>query len=619
MPKRKNEKNAKSGGVKRQNPIRGSSKATSSSSSAAAIHPTSSVRGSNKATKSKKTLASSSSLTTANQQPSLDTGNPTMASKVFCILDDDLSLFSVDYFRDEMIDTLKGRIKPDLDPIGRCNVTLWKADIPIVGGANYKNVVDDTKKDRNNKMGPADLVKEHILKVLSKTIQIVIELPKQASKRSLEVDEQQPYKRARTIRKAIAEAGLKNGTRFLSLNSKERVQVLSCLDRDEVGDMFNSISETAHKLQESGDAVRDLDVLSCSDTQFPVVGTNDLFVRQEYKELYDRIISRFTLPTKCLRQNRLIVTGTSGIGKSAFLVYFAIRLLAESDENDPPIIVFHQKESRTCYVYGRMSVIYSTNILDVVFLLGLPETWYLVNSSEDPVLSCAKSIFSVSPKTLTTRYKGVAKETPNYYHMSPWKLDELEQCRVKIRYFNRIEPDFMKALYSKNGGAPGYILQIPADVLSSDANNIELAEKRACSCVDDAINTVTDPAKLLQCFALGMGSEEFSDHMVRKLPRALYLNSVIHVFKKGGFKFDIKDLNPDSDSEVLNISDSDIEDLSPDSNTNMLDIPTKPQIKYFKTLNELSALSTNPGTFFKTYLSASTSDRDHEDLGKGKN
>ncbi|KAF9367938.1 hypothetical protein BGX21_006946, partial [Mortierella sp. AD011] len=185
MPREKKEKNAKSGGAKRQNPIRGSSKATSSSSSAAAIHPASSARGSNKATKSKRTPESSSSLTMANQPPSLETGDSVKGVELefFCIVEKESTAFPVKIFSNQNIGNLKNVIKEAkkrrLDEFAADELTLYKAEIPIVEGANYKKVVDDTKKDRNNKMGPADLVREHISKVLSKTIQIVVELPKQ--------------------------------------------------------------------------------------------------------------------------------------------------------------------------------------------------------------------------------------------------------------------------------------------------------------------------------------------------------------------------------------------------------------------------------------------------------
>ncbi|KAF9982581.1 hypothetical protein BGZ79_005927, partial [Entomortierella chlamydospora] len=51
----------------------------------------------------------------------------------------------------------------------------------------------------------------------------------------------------------------------------------------------------------------------------------------------------------------------------------------------------------------------------------------------------------------------------------------------------------------------------------------------------------------------------------------------LHLLRKGGFKFDIKGLT-----------------LNSDTRTETLDIPVKPNVKTFKTPNELSALSTQP-------------------------
>ncbi|KAF9138703.1 hypothetical protein BGX20_007733, partial [Mortierella sp. AD010] len=132
-------------------------------------------------------------------------------------------------------------------------------------------------------------------------------------------------KKARTISGAISAAKRGEKTRWngqtprLSLlNPKERVKVLSYYDRDEVtAGTFYAISETARVFRESGTVMQD--ILTSSGSEFPVVGTKDLYVREEYRDLYNRIKSQFTLPAKSLRQNRLILTGTPGIGKSAFL------------------------------------------------------------------------------------------------------------------------------------------------------------------------------------------------------------------------------------------------------------------------------------------------------------
>jgi hypothetical protein len=71
-----------------------------------------------------------------------------------------------------------------------------------------------------------------------------------------------------------------------------------------------------------------------ADFKFPVINQQAMFVHKCYHELYD-IIAK--LPTTVT-----LLTGTPGIGKSAFLVYFVIRHLYESSKN--PAVTLHFKD-----------------------------------------------------------------------------------------------------------------------------------------------------------------------------------------------------------------------------------------------------------------------------------
>ncbi|KAG0245914.1 hypothetical protein BG011_002628, partial [Mortierella polycephala] len=252
---------------------------------------------------------------------------------------------------------------------------------------------------------------------------------------------------------------------------------------------FRSLPKTALALRRTGADIQLLESISAPDgTWLPIVGTQDLYVREDYKNLYQDITSTFTDRTESSRQNRIVVTGTSGIGKSAFLVYFTVRLLSESDGDNPPIIVFHTKRSSTCYVYGGTSTVCTGEINEFQALLDLPETWYIVDSSQDPVLGPAKTILSASPKTLVEKYKEVTKGSPRYYNMAPWDLNELEKCRVNIKSFNVLKPEFVEMLYVKMGGIPRYVLQSPSIVLGRNPKDIIKAEKEAYRRVKEAIN-----------------------------------------------------------------------------------------------------------------------------------
>jgi hypothetical protein len=278
-----------------------------------------------------------------------------------------------------------------------------------------------------------------------------------------------------TLEDAIEKAGLTekavvNGKLYLSrLNNKERVSVLGFLGQKIDGDnSYDSLSSIALALQ--GGNIEDMDRLSAPHgLALPVTGTNDLYVRQDFKDLYNTILGTFEggRPYDPDVRKHVVVTGTSGIGKSAFLVYFAIRLLAESDDDNPPMLIFHTKRSERCFVFGGRSTVRSGNIEDFMPFLSLPDTWYLVDSSPDPVLDRAKTIISASPKTLSSEaqhYQDVDKRVSWRYYMAPWNLEELKTCRGSVAAFEVVPLEMLEELYLEIGGVPRYVLERPMTV-----------------------------------------------------------------------------------------------------------------------------------------------------------
>lgn len=251
------------------------------------------------------------------------------------------------------------------------------------------------------------------------------------------------------------------------LNNKQRVALLGVLGKDVlIDDSYNLLAQTAAELRTA--QIEVLEIMNApSKSRFPVVQAGDLFVRQIYKELYGNILEMFeTSPEK-----QIVLTGTSGIGKSVFLVYLAIRLLAESDDDEPPIIIFHTKRSEECYVFGGCLTVRSGNIEDFKPFLTLSDTWYLVDSSPHPVLDKARTVISASPKTLfseTNQYQDVDKDVAWRYYMAPWDLEELTTCWNSVTDFKELVPlKMVEELYSKIGGVPRYVLGRPMKVFKS--------------------------------------------------------------------------------------------------------------------------------------------------------
>lgn len=224
---------------------------------------------------------------------------------------------------------------------------------------------------------------------------------------------------------------------MLLLTVKERVDVLGHMGEEpNLLDKFSSLFKTACDLKENLD-LKSANTIFASDNrmELPVVDKLRLYVRQAYKELYDDLIQKFVDTPIEMTQNRMIVTGTSGIGKSVFLVYFTIRLLAKCDNNNPPIVIFHARSGtshKECYAFGGTSTFRAGSIKNFSGFLELPETWYLADSVPNPKLFRAKTIIAVSPNTLSSEineYQDVSKDAPVTYYMAPWSLSELHACR----------------------------------------------------------------------------------------------------------------------------------------------------------------------------------------------
>jgi hypothetical protein len=230
---------------------------------------------------------------------------------------------------------------------------------------------------------------------------------------------------------------------------------------------FASLFSTAIELH--GADFGAMDKLSAPHgSKLPIVGTHELFIRRAYKDLHNTILGK--IENACAgneTQKHVVVTGTSGIGKSAFLVYLAIRLLAASNDDNPPIIIFHTKRSAECYAYGGLSTVRSGDIEDFKPFLRLPETWYFVDSSPDPILDEAKTVISASPKTLfseVNQYQDVDKGVVFRYYMAPWSLEELIMCRTNVTGFQVVPLEALEDLYAKIGGVPRYVLERPMKV-----------------------------------------------------------------------------------------------------------------------------------------------------------
>ncbi|KAF9400804.1 hypothetical protein BGZ76_007651, partial [Entomortierella beljakovae] len=137
----------------------------------------------------------------------------------------------------------------------------------------------------------------------------------------------------------LADKALINGDPDLSnIDASEKVRVLEFLgDRVIRNDPYRTMLDLATSYRTNGVDITQLEVISALNSEIPIINAKDLYIRQEYPSLYSLILERFETSSPIYsNQNRIMVTGTPGIGKSAFLVYFTIRLLTGSTDEDPP-------------------------------------------------------------------------------------------------------------------------------------------------------------------------------------------------------------------------------------------------------------------------------------------
>ncbi|KAF9345458.1 hypothetical protein BGX34_004755 [Mortierella sp. NVP85] len=376
---------------------------------------------------------------------------------LFCLVKGAETSFSVKVLSDGTVDDVKDAIlkkkSKAFNDLDADELTLWHVSIPT--DKNLPALLASFKEEENlvrflsNKpklMKTTKLSKVFDGEPPEDTIHIFVQRPpSSASKRSLEDASEGPSskrRRPQTLIDAIEEAGLAKkamveGLSDLSrLNNKDRVSLLRFIGQDvDMTNPFNLLLETARALH--GSSFEKLDLISSpSNKPFSATSTKQLFIRETYQYLYDEIVLKFEDPRN--RTKRVTVSGTAGIGKSAFLIYFIIRLLATSSDDNPPLVIFQgREESSTCYVYGGLTTIRYGAVLDFRPFLHLPETWYLVDSSPNPLLADARSVYSASPKTLISdEYQEIDKRVVWNYHMAPWRDEELEQCRKSVERFN---------------------------------------------------------------------------------------------------------------------------------------------------------------------------------------
>ncbi|KAF9110395.1 hypothetical protein BGX27_006425 [Mortierella sp. AM989] len=413
------------------------------------------------------------------------------------------------------------KIQKDFPKVATDHLEFWSVSTPFIPRSEISlDKISDKSELRNHAATIHSVLRSDrvtdIRVALKESLSEVGHFKRIRSSSSLE----DAIRRAGHIEKASEEGGV--SLRALALN--ERAEVLYHLgSRPSFLDPYTSLFKTARILKKKfgpdGKFPENNTIsVPMGSPAFPIIDENRLYVRESYRRLYDRLLTDLKDDIRIGTINQFVLTGTSGIGISAFLVYFVIRLLAECDENSPPIIIFHTKDS-TCYAFGGTNVMSAGKIDDFRSLLYCRETWYLVDDAPHFKLTNGKSVIVASQDNLradSTSYKDLHKTVPIVQHMAPWSFSELDQARKIL--FSNVSREIMSELYSKLGGIPRYALYAPSICLLRNPRDIKHAKNRASERLEQAIVQVRDPTEYLQYAVLDNSYQHFGCHLFHSWP-----------------------------------------------------------------------------------------------------
>jgi hypothetical protein len=223
---------------------------------------------------------------------------------------------------------------------------------------------------------------------------------------------------------------------------------------------------------------------------------------------------------------RILLTGTPGIGKSAFLIYFIIRYLYEStrapDVRKRDILIFQPTESdNEFYAFAGPNIVRMGTYSDFRAFFLLPTTWYLVDWKpiSRPKSTPAATLFALSSDSIQDKdFKGFEKVLSRCLCMPVWTYDELEECRYHV--FSKLSKSSLNYIYDRVGGVPRSCLQSPTDALDIGDSEEEAHKNglRQLQAAFNYINYIKDPSSILHAQQESLTSVEVSGRLLHKVP-----------------------------------------------------------------------------------------------------
>ncbi|CAI2180472.1 4112_t:CDS:2 [Funneliformis geosporum] len=421
----------------------------------------------------------------------------------------------VDIDTNKNIGALKKVIKNDIsESVSARDLKLFKVDIPL-GETRDENVVkmlelgdlNIGQEMNNNIQKISDYFSAQPVDI---NLHILVQLPTVATgKRSISPSvESRESKKGKTI-----EAEFSNICDLVKhlRNSKKEV-IASTSGSTSIEDAIEEI------------IIKEEEVNPCNIIKHPqekplaVIKKPAIYVRESYEELYHLMIDQASKSS----DHKFLVTGTSGIGKSCFLIYFLIQLLCESEN---PTIIFQPVQSEDFYCFEDLYLSFG-RYDDFSAHFQSSETWYLADGILSPKLVPAKTVVALSPKgVVKDEFQEFGKDLVQTFYMSPWSLEELSFCRKYV--FSDVPEDIMLALYDKAGGVPRYVfrrveISLKYNLDPKTPEGKEMIIKKAFERVEFALLQVKNFDDLIACFTENAYFIQYSSRLVHRWPDPSY-------------------------------------------------------------------------------------------------
>jgi hypothetical protein len=196
---------------------------------------------------------------------------------------------------------------------------------------------------------------------------------------------------------------------------------------------------------------------------------SSILVRDSYKQLFERITS--LLCQKYNETQRILVTGTPGIGKSMFAFYFIYRILNTVDQIEQENFSFIYSSPHTdgYYYYDtkKSLFLYDKNLIHPKDDES-KNTIMIVDGDEKhgALLTSLKTILICSPGKI--HCNGFLKVHPKVLYMPVWFIEEI----IEYSTYLKMNQELVETLFLKWGGIPRYIIEYASHSSINDLQNI---------------------------------------------------------------------------------------------------------------------------------------------------